>query len=212
MVNKSIILTEQVLASEGNIITESSNGGKDVYLKGILMQAEFFNRNKRKYRLSELTEAVASANQQIQAHGGLFGELDHPKGITINMDRISHVVTELYMDGNDAIGTCKLLNTPMGLIAKELANSGCRYGVSSRGTGRVDEATGIVDGFSLVAIDLVATPSAQGAMPLPVYEALQNDIDGVQLLTLAEAVRHDPDAQKYFKEEFAKFFGNLLKK
>lgn len=209
MSSKNIILVEHVLPSEGNIITESLNNGKDVFLKGTLMQAEVVNRNKRKYRLGELVEAVAIANQQIQSHGGIFGELDHPQGITINMDRISHVITEMYMDGNDAIGTCKLLNTPMGLIAKELANSGCRYGVSSRGMGRVNESTGEVEGFALVTIDLVATPSAPGAMPIPVYESLQDSIKGQRVMTIAESIREDAEAQKHLKKALMTFMQSL---
>lgn len=209
MSSKNIILVEQVLPNEGNIITESSNGGKDVYLKGTVMQSEVQNRNKRKYKRDELVEAVAIANQQIQSHGGIFGELDHPQGITINMDRISHVITELYMDGNDAIGSCKLLNTPMGLIAKELANSGCRYGVSSRGMGRVNESTGEVEGFALVTIDLVATPSAPGAMPIPVYESLQESIKGQRVMTIAESIREDADAQKHLKKALLEFMVSL---
>jgi hypothetical protein len=209
MSSKNIILVEHMLPADGNIITESRNGGKDVSLKGVMMQAEVQNRNKRKYLLSELTEAVAIANQQIQGHGGIFGELDHPQGITINMDRISHVITEMYMDGNNAIGTCKLLNTPMGLIAKELANSGCRYGVSSRGMGRVNESTGIVEGFALVTVDLVATPSAPGAMPIPVYESLQDSIKGQRVLSLAESIQEDAAAQKHIKKALLDFMNSL---
>jgi hypothetical protein len=209
MSSKNIVLVEHVLPNEGNIITESFNNGKDVYLKGTLMQAEVLNRNKRKYRLGELTEAVAIANQQIQSHGGIFGELDHPQGITINMDRISHVITEMYMNGNDAIGTCKLLNTPMGLIAKELANSGCRYGVSSRGMGRVNESTGEVEGFALVTVDLVATPSAPGAMPIPVYESLQDSIKGQRVMTIAESIREDEAAQKHLRKALLDFARSL---
>jgi Prohead core protein protease. len=205
----NIILIEHVLPSEGNIITESTNGGKNVSLKGIMMQSEVQNRNKRRYMRSELTEAVALANQQIQAHGGIFGELDHPQGVSINMDRISHVITELYMDGDNAIGTCKLLNTPMGLIAKELANSGCRYGVSSRGMGRVNESNGIVEGFTLVTVDLVATPSAAGAMPIPVYESLQDSIKGQRIMSLAESVQEDANAQKYLKKALLDFMEGL---
>lgn len=209
MSTKNIILVEHVLPAEGNIVTESVNDGRDVYLKGVVMQSEVKNRNNRRYLRSELTEAVANANQQIQAHGGIFGELDHPQGITINMDRISHVITELHMDGNNAIGTCKLLNTPMGLIAKELAKSGCRYGVSSRGMGRVDESTGNVEGFALVTIDLVATPSAPGAMPLPVYEALQESIKGKRVMTIAESIREDQEAQKHLKKALMDFMQSL---
>lgn len=206
------ILIESVSPSEGNILTESINGGKDVYLKGTFMQADIENRNKRKYPLSEMVQAVALANEAIQSHGGIFGELDHPQGVTINMDRISHVITELYMDGNNAIGKCKLLNTPMGIIAKELANSGCRYGVSSRGMGRVNESTGQVEGFVLVTVDLVATPSAPGAMPLPIYEALQEEAKGRRILTLAESIREDAVAQKHFAKEFQKFFESFKTK
>lgn len=209
MSSKNIILVEHVLPNEGNIITESLNGGKDVFLKGTMMQSEIPNRNKRKYRRHELVEAVAIANQQIQSHGGIFGELDHPQGITINMDRISHVITEMYMDGNDAVGTCKLLNTPMGLIAKELANSGCRYGVSSRGMGRVNESTGEVEGFALVTVDLVATPSAPGAMPIPVYESLQDSIKGQRVMTIAESIREDEAAQKHLRKALLDFARSL---
>lgn len=209
MSNKNIILVENVLPSEGNIITESVNDGKDVYLKGIFMQADVQNRNKRIYPMSEMVAAVANANEQIQAHGGIFGELDHPQGITINMDRISHVITELYMDGSNAIGKCKLLNTPMGLIAKELANSGARYGVSSRGMGRVNESTNQVDGFVLVTVDLVATPSAPGAMPIPMYESLQDSIKGQRVMTIAEAVREDAEAQKHLKKAILEFMAGL---
>lgn len=205
----NIILIEHVLPSEGNIITESTQDGKNVSLKGVMMQSEVQNRNKRRYMRSELTEAVALANQQIQAHGGIFGELDHPQGVSINMDRISHVITELYMDGDNAIGTCKLLNTPMGLIAKELANSGCRYGVSSRGMGRVNESTGIVEGFTLVTVDLVATPSAAGAMPIPVYESLQDSIKGQRIMSLAESIQEDANAQKYLKKALLDFMESL---
>ncbi len=207
---ESQILIEHVHASEGNIITESRQDG-NVFLKGVMMQAEVLNRNKRMYKLSELTEAVAMSNESIKLYGGIFGELDHPTGVNINMDRISHVITELYMNGTNAIGTCRLLNTPMGLIAKELANSGCRYGVSSRGMGRVNESTGIVEGFSLVTVDLVATPSAPGAMPLPVYEALQESMKGRQVITLAESIREDEAAQAHFKREFKAFFESILK-
>lgn len=212
MSQKNIILVENVSPSEGNILTESLNGGKDVFLKGTFMQADIENRNKRKYPMSEMVQAVALANESIQSHGGIFGELDHPQGITINMDRISHVITELYMEGQNAIGKCKLLNTPMGLIAKELANSGVRYGVSSRGMGRVSESTGQVEGFVLVTVDLVATPSAPGAMPIPVYESLQDSIKGQRTLTLAESMREDPDAQRHFAKTVKEFFDSLRTK
>ena len=205
------VLIESLGATEANIITETFKDKKDTYLHGIFMQAEQKNRNNRIYPLDEMVNAVSSMNEHIQQYGGLFGELDHPENrLSIAMDRISHVITELRMDGNNVIGKAKLLETPMGLIAKEIAKSGARYGVSSRGAGQVNES-GIVSGFRLVTVDLVATPSAHGAMPNTIYESLQEHKKG-QILTLAEAVREDVDAQKYFKKEMQKFISEIFKK
>lgn len=205
--NNRQILTETITAGEGNITTTAKKDG-NVYLSGVFMQAEIENRNGRVYPLHEMAQQVEDMQSKIKEYGGVFGELDHPDTITINMDRISHVIQEVYMDGNNARGKAKLLNTPMGLIAKELAiNSGVRYGVSSRGAGIVNEGGG-VSGFNLVTIDLVVTPSAPGALPVAVTEA----IEGTKLLTLAESVRHDVTAQKYFEEEIKKFVNNVINK
>lgn len=203
--SKQQLLIETVTPAQGNIITEATKSG-EVYLQGVFMQAEIKNRNGRIYRLDEMVSAVNEMRSQITEFGGVFGELDHPDTITINMDRISHAIKDIYMDGNNAIGKAQLLNTPMGLIAKELSRSGVRYGVSSRGAGVVSE--GHVSGFSLVTIDLVVTPSAQGAMPSSITEAIED----YKLLTLAESVRHDAAAQKYFKAEIEKFVKNIIYK
>jgi hypothetical protein len=143
-------------------------------------------------------------------HGGIFGELDHPQTLTINMDRISHVIKELSMNGVNAVGKAELLDTPMGQIAKTLAESGARYGVSSRGTGDVDDG-GNVKNFMFLTCDLVVTPSAPGAMPDPLYESLQQEARGRKVLTLAESVREDAQAQQYLKKELLKFFDGLIK-
>lgn len=207
---KSQLLIESMSASEGNIITESS-GTSDVYLHGIFMQAEQRNKNGRTYQLSEMASAVKNMNEHIQEYGGLLGELDHPADrLTLAMDRVSHTITELYMDGNNVVGKAMLLNTPMGLIAKEIGRSGTRYGVSSRGAGQVNES-GMVTGFRLVTIDIVATPSAHGAMPKTVHEALEDSTKGGVIMSLAEAVRSDPKAQKYFKEEMRKFINEFFR-
>ncbi len=207
---KQAILVEHLNAAQGNIITEAVNDGKNVYLSGIVMQADIQNRNGRIYPLAEMTAAVNSMRQSIQEYGGVFGELDHPADrISINLDRVSHVITEVYMDGSNVMGKMKILDTPVGLIAKELAKSGVRYGVSSRGTGVVSE--GMVSNFNLQTIDLVATPSAQGAYPTTMFEALQEQ-KGRKVLTLAEAVREDPEAQKFFESEVKKFLESLRKK
>lgn len=207
---KQTILVEHLNAAQGNIITESVNDGKNVFLSGIVMQADVQNRNGRVYPLAEMAAAVKSMSQSIKEYGGVFGELDHPADrISINLDRVSHVITEVYMDGSNVIGKMKILDTPVGLIAKELAKSGVRYGVSSRGTGVVSE--GMVSNFNLQTIDLVATPSAQGAYPNTIYEALEEQ-KGRKVLTLAEAVREDPSAQKYFSDEVRKFLDSITRK
>ena len=204
-------LFEQLMPSEGNIITESSNNGKNAWIQGIFMQAEVQNRNGRVYPLQEMLNAVKQANVTITENGGIFGELDHPQTLTINMDRISHIITELRMDGSNVIGKARLIDTPMGLIAQELSKSGVRYGVSSRGAGTVSES-GNVSGFSVVTVDLVATPSAAGAMPKTIYESLQLGNNSDEIMTLAEQVKHDPKAQEYFRKEIMKFLSlNLLK-
>lgn len=205
------LLIESLSANEGNIVTEAFVDKKDVFLHGVFMQAEQRNRNGRIYPMNEMVQAVTSMNEHITQYGGLFGELDHPADrLTIAMDRISHVITEVKLDGNNVIGKAKLLDTPMGLIAKEIARSGARYGVSSRGAGQVNE-NGTVSNFRVITVDIVATPSAQGAMPNTIYESLENYKKGT-IISLAEAVKQDKTAQSYFKEEIQKFIRNVLQR
>ena len=127
-----IFLTEDLAPSECNIIQESTDGGKSLWLSGIFMQADMKNRNGRNYPLSEISEAVRLASDTIRQTNGIFGELDHPQTLTINSDRISHYISEMWMNGSNAYGKAKLLNTPMGSIAQELIKSGVKIGVSSR--------------------------------------------------------------------------------
>lgn len=202
-------LIESVSPSDANIVCESTTG-QNMWLSGVFMQADVKNRNKRVYPVSEMSTAVQKAAEMIKENGGIFGELDHPQTLTINMDRISHAITELHMDGSNVYGKAKLLKTPMGLIAEELARSGVRYGISSRGAGQVNESDGMVSGFMFVTADLVATPSAPGAFPKPVYESLQNSKEGNRVITLAESMRYDDAAQKYFKKEITKFLENVF--
>jgi len=202
-------LIESISPSTANIVCESS-AGKSMWLNGVFMQADVQNRNKRVYPVSEMSTAVSKACEVIKENGGIFGELDHPQTLTINMDRISHAITEMYINGTNVYGKAKLLRTPMGLIAEELACSGVRYGISSRGAGQVNESDGTVSGYMFVTADLVATPSAPGAFPTPVYESLQDSKEGNKVLTLAESMREDPKAQKYFKKEVLKFVENVF--
>lgn len=193
-------LFEELLPNEANIITESSQDGKNTYLSGIFMQADIKNRNGRLYPTTEISEAVKIANTTIKERNGIMGELDHPESLTINLDRVSHIITEMGMNGSNAVGKARIINTPMGNIARELINAGVGLGVSSRGAGQVSESGG-VSGFQFVTVDIVAQPSAPNAYPQTVHESLNLARNGHQILDLAEAVREDPKAQKYLKRE-----------
>ena len=202
---KPILLIEELKPSEADVIVErDAEADKNVYLTGILMQSGIKNRNGRNYPLDEISREVESANTRIQELNGIFGELDHPQTLTVNLDRISHVITEIKMDGANAIGRMRLLNTPMGQIGQTLVESGVRMGVSSRGAGTVGDG-GIVSGFNFVTMDIVATPSAPGAMPESVYESLMEAKNGLQIVSLAESLINDPKAQQYLKKEILKF-------
>lgn len=204
-----ILLVEELSPVEARVVNESSSDGKSMWLNGICMQSSIKNRNGRNYPLQEISVAVENAKQRIKENNGIFGELDHPQTLNINSDRISHVITEMWMHGNDAYGKAKLLNTPMGLIAQELLKSGVKIGVSSRGAGNVNES-GDVQGFQFITYDIVVTPSAPNAYPGMMYESIEQAKNGRKILTLAEQVRQDPAAQKYFKREILKFITDGL--
>jgi hypothetical protein len=203
------LLIEELSPTQSHLIEEASTDGKHVWLNGVFMQADIKNRNNRVYPLDEIARAVTEAQQRIKESNGIFGELDHPQTLNINLDRISHAIVDLRMEGVNAVGRAKLLPTPMGNIARALVESGVRLGVSSRGAGTVNES-GSVNGFNFVTVDIVATPSAPGAMPNSVYESLEMVKSGRKVLTLAEQMRDDPDAQKYFKREIEKFLRENL--
>lgn len=209
--SQPVLLIEELTPEECGLITEATSDGKDMYLSGIFMQASIKNRNGRLYPINELATAVKSAEQRIKEQNGLLGELDHPQTLTINLDRVSHVITGLKLEGNNVVGKAKLINTPMGNIAKELIRSGWLPGVSSRGAGTVNESGG-VSGFQFVTVDIVAQPSAPGALPSTVYESLGMNKNGKQIMDLAESVRHDPAAQKYFSKEIRKFLAEMVNK
>jgi len=207
------LLTEDLNSTESGLITESIQNGANVFLSGIFMQAGIKNRNGRIYSLSEMSSEIANANKKIQETNGIMGELDHPNNLSINLANVSHVITELGMNGNNVMGKAKLLETPMGKIAKELINSGVALGVSSRGAGNVTES-GDVNGFNFLTVDIVATPSCASAVPQSVFEALDMSRNGKSVLTLSEQVKDDIAAQKYFKDAIMKFLneGMLAKK
>lgn len=204
---KDLILVEQLSPTIANVMVEEHGQSRDSYLSGIFMQADIVNGNQRTYPLAEITSAVESVNKRVKEGYSVYGELNHPDNLQIDLNNVSHIITEMRMDGANAMGKAKLLNTPKGQIVKAILEAGGRLGVSSRGTGNVVE--GKVSGFSLVTIDIVAQPSAPEAYPAHVMEALQ---DNKKVQTLAEAVCHDQKAQEYFRAELKRFFDSMMGK
>lgn len=165
------MLREWSSFQKSNIIVENSGDGRDCYMKGIFIQAEQRNLNERVYPLNEIANAVQTLNERIVRGDSVLGECDHPDTLTVNLDNVSHIITEMVMRGSDGIGTLKLLPTPKGQIIRSMIESGVKLGVSSRGSGNVDHR-GHVSDFEIVTVDIVAQPSAPNAYPTPVFESL----------------------------------------
>ena len=149
-------------------ITEAKeNGGKNYKIRGIFMQADVKNRNGRVYPMEILEKEVIKYNKNFIRENRAFGELGHPEGPTVNLERVSHMITELHPDGKNFIGEAKIMDTPMGKIVKNLMDEGAKLGVSSRGMGSLDSKNGanyVRDDFYLAtAADIVADPSAPNA-------------------------------------------------
>ena len=200
-------LREHLTFEKANCITESE--GKDLYLKGTFIEGEVRNQNQRIYPVTEINKAVKTIQERLQGGQSVLGEADHPDDLNINIDRVSHMITEMDVNGRNGIGKLKLLPTPMGNVVKTLLESGVKLGVSSRGSGNVGPI-GYVSDFEIITVDVVAQPSAPNAYPTPVYEALmRNGKKGRISLELAEAVRHDNKAQKHLEKELLSIIGNI---
>lgn len=160
------LITETIEAVKP-IVESREDGKKNYFLEGVMLQAETVNRNGRRYPLNILENEIGRYNQNFVAKKRALGELNHPQGPTVNLDRVSHMITELRRNGNDFIGRAKILaETPMGNIVKNLIDEGALLGVSSRGMGslkKVNEVNEVQPDFSLSAIDIVADPSAPNA-------------------------------------------------
>ena len=157
-------LFEYYSPDNAEIVVESINEGKDMVMSGLFIQGEVKNQNGRVYPKDEIVTAVESIGKRL--HGGetVLGELDHPTELQINLDRVSHMISEMRVEGSNGYGKLKLLDTPMGKIAKTLLQGGAKLGVSSRGSGNVNES-GRVSDFDIVTVDIVAQPSAPDAYP-----------------------------------------------
>ena len=159
------LITEQI--ENVKLITEEKNGKKLLYIEGVFLQSELKNRNGRMYPFSVLDREVKRYNEEYIKSKRALGELGHPDGPTINLDRVSHRITSLRAEGNNFIGKAQVLDTPMGNIAKSLLGEGVQLGVSSRGMGSIDkreDCNVVCDDFMLTtAADIVADPSAPDA-------------------------------------------------
>lgn len=204
-----MFLTERLSFDQAGIVVEADDkeGNKNLYMKGIFIQGGVRNLNERVYPVREIEKAVDNVNDILRKGESVLGECDHPEELTINLDRVSHMITSMWMDGNSGLGKLKILPTPMGNIVKTLIESGVKLGVSSRGSGNVNER-GEVSDFEIVTVDIVARPSAPNAYPKPVYEA-RNGKRGSVVEDLARAVSHDPKAQKHLHRELLDWINNL---
>jgi hypothetical protein len=204
-------LTEHLSWKQAKIVTETlddGQGGKSLFMEGIFIQGNKPNQNQRIYPSHEIKKAVDSIQQRIDDGFTVLGEADHPDDLQVNLDRVSHMIERMWMNGDDGIGRLKLLPTPLGNICKTLIDCGARLGVSSRGSGNVNDS-GKVSGFDIQTVDIVANPSAPDAYPDPLYEQIMNGRRGNILLDVAEATNHDDTAQKYLQSEVLKFINNL---
>lgn len=196
-----------------DLTTESldSPQGKKLYLKGIFAESERQNRNGRTYDLKELTEQVNLLRDKIASGHDVLGELDHPESLNISLKNVSHRITDIHMEGNNAVGKAEIIPTAVGNIAKALLEAGVRIGISTRGHGNVNEGNGRVSDYHLITMDLVASPSAIEAYPTPVLESLDRYHRGQILNDMAFAASYDKKAQRFFAEEMTKFIQSLGK-
>ena len=174
--------------------------GKDLFMKGVFIEGGVKNHNQRVYPVGEIEKAVATINDQLKSGYSVLGEVDHPDDLKINLDRVSHMIKHMWMEGNAGHGKLKLLPTPMGELVKAMITSGVKLGVSSRGSGQVNESSGHVSDFEIITVDIVAQPSAPHAYPKAVYEGLMNMRGGAQLFEVAREASQNQKVQKYLEQ------------
>ena len=204
-----IYLKEHLNFNAANMIVESSKEGKDLYMKGICIQGGVRNANERVYPVTEIENAVKTLNEQITGGYSVLGEVDHPDDLKINLDRVSHMIENMWMDGPNGCGKLKILPTPMGNLVKTMLESGVKLGVSSRGSGNVNEGSGQVSDFEIITVDIVSQPSAPNAYPTAIYEGLMNMKHGHKVLDMARDAGSDTKVQRYLKSEVLRLIKEL---
>ena len=207
-------LKEHLSFNQANIelLTEEAadgSGGKTLKLKGICIEGGVRNANERVYPVSEIANAVKTINEQIVTGHSVLGEVDHPDDLKINLDRVSHMIEKMWMECPCGYGTLKILPTPMGELVKTMLTSGVKLGVSSRGSGNVNDSNGHVSDFEIVTVDVVAQPSAPNAYPTAIYEGLLNMRGGHRILEMAKEAGSDNKVQRYLKQEVMRLIRDL---
>ena len=203
----------------GEYICEENDGNKNYKIRGIFMQGDIKNRNGRVYPMEVLTNEVKNYNRKFVNEKRAYGELGHPEGPTVNLERVSHLVTDLYPDGKNIMGEARILDTPMGKIVKTLMDEGTKLGVSSRGMGSLDERDGAKyvrsDFYLAAAADIVADPSAPSAFVQGIMEGKEWVWDHGSLIEAHVAeVKRSFDVKKRQRQanESALAFAKFLKK
>lgn len=207
-------LYEFMSPERGQIVVESARDGKNLYMSGIFIQGEVRNQNQRIYPLNEIQAAVTAVEDRVRKGETILGELDHPEELSINLDRVSHIIEGMWMEGNDGHGKLKVIGTPMGQIVRNLLEGGAKLGVSSRGSGNVDGAGNVSD-FEIVTVDVVAQPSAPDAFPKTIYESLFNMRGGARVFETAKELSqsHSTPSQtrKHLKQDILRLIDELGK-
>jgi len=212
------LITEHLDSNLEFLIEKDEKGNKNTYIEGVFMQAEQKNRNNRIYPKNVLTEACAKYVKEQVKTGRAVGELNHPEGPAINLDKVSHRITELNWDGNDVVGKALILNTPMGNIVKGLIEGGCKLGVSSRGMGTVesrDSKTYVKSDFMLSTVDIVQDPSAPEAFVNGIMEGVEWIYEN-GILKPQQIEEYETEIRKASKSELAeaqkRVFSDFLSK
>ena len=207
------LITETIENIE--VLTEERNGKKDYKIKGIFMQADIKNRNGRIYPVGTLAKEVKRYNEQFINKKRAFGELGHPDGPTVNLERVSHMITSLKPEGKNFIGEAKIMDTPYGKIVKNLIDEGAQLGVSSRGMGSIQGSTVGKDFYLATAADIVADPSAPDAFVEGIMEGKEWVWDNGVLKSM-EVEKYKQEIEKTKRAELAEakasIFNNFLSK
>jgi hypothetical protein len=206
-----MIILEENFATQ--VLVEAVGNEKKTYIKGVFAESEKRNRNGRIYDFKEMQLACAKLNEAASQGRHVLGELDHRSELEVKLESVSHRIMSAEMNGNDIICKAEILEKhPKGAIAKALIDSGVQLGVSTRGSGQVNESTGRVSNFNLVTVDLVANPSAINAYPETIMEQIEMHKRGQYLMNVAEARQFDMAAEKYFQQEVERFIKAMLVK